>query len=105
MPKKVLHPKNFNTKKVSGKPSLYLISWIDAFSDQEEWVTHQPYELQDYTVHTVGYLIPNNNPNYYTIASTYTDDSNYCCIMNIPAAMVTSKLELSPMKDSLSKQS
>jgi hypothetical protein len=103
MSKKVLYPKNFNTKKLNDKPPLCLISWIDAFSDQEEWISKNPYELKDYMVHTVGYLIPNDNSNYYTLASTYTDDANYCCIMNIPVAMVASKLELSPIKDSLNK--
>jgi hypothetical protein len=105
MSKKVLYPKNFNTKKVTDKPPLYLISWRDAFSDQEEWLSNQTYELKDYIVHTVGYFIPNNNSNYYTLASTYTDDANYCCIMNIPVDMVTSKLELTPTKDSSNKHS
>ena len=94
MPKKVLYPKNFNTKKPKTLFSRYCIVWRDAYSDQENWSSDDIYSMNDYIVETVGYLIPNDNENYYTLASTVSRDGNYCCIMNIPVNMVISKFEL-----------
>jgi hypothetical protein len=49
-------------------------------------------DTEDYICETIGYLIePNPKKNYYTIASTLTCDDHYCCLINIPKAMVISK--------------
>jgi hypothetical protein len=74
------------------KKKIYKIIWRDAYSEVDEWHDAQSMDTEDYICETIGYLIePNPKKNYYTIASTLTCDDYYCCLINIPKAMVISK--------------
>lgn len=83
-------------KKISSsslkKAKIYRIVWRDAFSEMDEWHDIDSIDDQDYICETVGFLIEDNSKkNYYTIASTITLDDFFCCVINIPKAMVISK--------------
>lgn len=91
-------PRSKNDKKQYIKHSrkIYKIVWRDAFSDMDEWHDEDSIDDQDYICETIGYLIEDNSkPNYYTIASTLTKDDYFCCIINIPKAMVITKSKIS----------
>ena len=71
---------------------LYRIVWRDAFSEVDEWHQEGFLKGEDYLCETVGFLIEDNGrPNYYTIASTITNDEMFCSVMNIPKSMVVKK--------------
>lgn len=93
----VASSKSKQSKKPSVKHSrkIYKIVWRDAFSEMDEWHDEGTIEDTDYICETIGYLIEDNcKPNYYTIASTLTKDNYFCCIINIPKAMVISKTRI-----------
>lgn len=96
-PKSSTKSVSLQKKKVANKSSLqkskiYKIVWRDAFSEMDEWHDTESIEDKDYICETVGYLIEDNSKkNYYTIASTITMDDFFCCVINIPKAMVISK--------------
>jgi len=74
---------------------IYRIVWRDAFTEVDEWHDDTSLTETDYLCETVGYLIENNSKqNYYTIASTITQDSYYCSLINIPKDMVVKKQRL-----------
>lgn len=78
------------------KAKIYHIIWRDAFSEVDEWHDIESVDDGDYLCETVGYLIEDNNKKeYYTIASTMTQDDFFSCVINIPKAMVISKKRLS----------
>lgn len=86
--------KDYN-KNFTHKSKIYHIIWRDAFSEVDEWHDIDSVESGDYLCETVGYLIEDNaKDNYYTIASTITQDSFFSCVINIPKAMVVSKKRL-----------
>lgn len=88
--------KNAKSNLIKHSRKIYKIVWRDAFSDMDEWHDEDSIENQDYICETIGYLIEDNSkPNYYTIASTITKDEYFCCIINIPKAMVISKTRIS----------
>jgi hypothetical protein len=77
---------------VPHKHKVYKIVWRDAFSEMDEWHDTSTVDREDYLCETIGYLIANNGKKeYYTIASTITADGFFCCVINIPKAMVISK--------------
>lgn len=83
------------TKIFTHKAKIYHIVWRDAFSEVDEWHDFDSIEQGDYLCETVGYLIEDNaKDNYYTIASTITQDDFFSCVINIPKAMVISKKRL-----------
>lgn len=87
--------KNDNAKVFTHKAKIYHIVWRDAFSEVDEWHDTDSVDTKDYLCETVGYLIENNGKdNYYTIASTMTQDDFFSCVINIPKAMVVSKKRL-----------
>lgn len=71
---------------------IYHFVWMDAFSEVDEWHDKSSIDSEDYLCQTVGYLIKNTSKkNYYTIASTFTIDKNFSCVIHIPKSMVISK--------------
>lgn len=83
-------------KTFTHKAKIYHIIWRDAFSEVDEWHDIDSIRNKDYLCETVGYLIEDNaKDNYYTIASTITQDDFFSCVINIPKAMVISKKRLS----------
>jgi len=99
--KKVIHNKLHVTKQQNKKPvtanktnfKIYRIVWRDAYTEQDEWHDETTVTGQDYLCETTGYLVA-NKANYYTIASTLTQDSYYCSLINIPKHMVVTKKRL-----------
>jgi len=88
--------KKDNTKPLVKNAPVYYIIWRDAFSETDEWHDSSSIEREDYLCHTIGYLISDNGKsNYYTIASTITEDDYFCMVINIPKAMVISKEKIS----------
>jgi len=84
------------SKTFTHKAKIYHIIWRDAFSEVDEWHDLESVDTKDYLCETVGYLIEENSKdNYYTIASTMTQDDFFSCVINIPKAMVISKKRLS----------
>lgn len=80
---------NFNKKKI------YRIIWRDAYSEVDEWHDESSIDSADYLCETIGYLIENKKSSkYYTIASTVTIEGYFCCLINIPKAMVISKQKI-----------
>jgi hypothetical protein len=80
---------------VKHKNKLYRIIWRDAYSEVDEWHDQSSLDPDDYLCETVGYLIETNKKSqYYTIASTVTCDNYFCCLLNIPKAMVVSKQKI-----------
>lgn len=74
---------------------LYRIVWRDAYTQTDEWHDETSISQEDYLCETTGYLIPDNkNNNYYTIASTITQEGYYCSLINIPKNMVVKKERL-----------
>jgi nicotinic acid mononucleotide adenylyltransferase len=87
--------KNSKPEFSAKKSKIYKIVWRDAFSEMDEWHDYDSIDSDDYICETVGYLIEDNRKhNYYTIASTVTHDDFFCCVINIPKAMVISKKRL-----------
>ena len=86
-------PKKSSIKSpVPHKHKVYKIVWRDAFSEMDEWHDTSTVDREDYLCETIGYLIVNNGKKqYYTMASTITADGFFCCVINIPKAMVISK--------------
>jgi hypothetical protein len=83
------------SKTFTHKAKIYHIVWRDAYSEVDEWHDFDSVDTNDYLCETVGYLIENNGKdNYYTIASTMTQDDFFSCVINIPKAMVISKKRL-----------
>jgi hypothetical protein len=77
---------------VPHKHKVYKIVWRDAFSEMDEWHDTSTVDREDYLCETIGYLIADNGKKqYYTMASTITADGFFCCVINIPKAMVISK--------------
>jgi len=91
--KNVVHTRNNN--KITNK-KIYTIVWRDAYSSEDVWYEDSEHDNSDYLVETTGYLIEseNNNPNYYTIASTITQSGQFCSVINIPKDMVVTKTKL-----------
>jgi len=90
--KPVISSKKSSSKLFSHNAKMYKIIWRDAFSEMDEWHDCESIDREDYLCETVGFLIENNGKNqYYTIASTMTQDNFFCCVINIPKAMVISK--------------
>lgn len=88
----VVAPKKKIEKLSKNKRQVYHIIWRDAFSEADEWHDESSLDCSDYICETIGFLIEDNKkPNYYTIASTVTNDNVFCCVMNIPKAMVIKK--------------
>lgn len=90
----VVSKKEKISKAFTHNAKIYHIVWRDAFSEVDEWhdIETVEDEIKEYLCETVGYLIENNGKNeYYTIASTMTQDDFFCCILNIPKSMVISK--------------
>lgn len=85
-------PKKKIEKLSKNKRQIYHIVWRDAYSETDEWHDEDSIECGDYICETIGFLIEDNKkPEYYTIASTVTNENIFCCIMNIPKAMVIKK--------------
>jgi hypothetical protein len=90
-PHKTPSSPNANTNKFK----LYRIVWRDAYTQTDEWHDETTINQEDYLCETTGYLIEHNtNPNYYTIASTITQEGYYCSLINIPINMVIKKERL-----------
>lgn len=71
---------------------IYHIVWMDAFSEVDEWHDKATIDSEDYLCQTVGYLISNTSKkNYYTVASTFTIDKHFSCVIHIPKSMVILK--------------
>ena len=89
-------PKNKTTPTANSKKfKLYRIVWRDAFTHTDEWHDKDSLRQEDYLCETTGYLINDNkNKNYYTIASTITQEGYYCSLINIPINMVVTKERL-----------
>jgi len=86
-------PKKSQPKAVTPQQP-YLIVWRDAYSSPDEWYTEdQQPENAEYLVYSTGY-ITSSTKDYYTVASTITQENAYCLIMNIPKKMVVSKQKL-----------
>jgi|LakMenE01Jun11ns_1017448.scaffolds.fasta_scaffold9778930_2 hypothetical protein len=83
--------KNVEEDVILPKYPIYYIKWIDAFTETDEWHTLDSITSTDYTCETIGFLIPNNRKNYYTIASTLSVDDHYASLINIPKNMITVK--------------
>jgi hypothetical protein len=96
--KTITYNKPKNRKSVSAnvhKFKLYRIVWRDAYTQTDEWHDFTSLRQEDYLCETTGYLVEDNeNPNYYTIASTITQDGYYCSLINIPINMVVKKERL-----------
>lgn len=73
------------------KHPIYYIKWIDAFTETDEWHTLDSISTADYTCETIGFLVPNDRKNYYTIASTLSIDEHYASLINIPKNMILVK--------------
>lgn len=71
----------------------YRIVWRDAYTEPDEWHDETTITGQDYLCETTGYLV-SSKENYYTIASTLTQDNYYCSLINIPKHMVLKKQRL-----------
>jgi len=84
-----------DTDKVTSK-NVYTIIWRDAYSSEDVWYEEDQHDNSDYLVETTGYLIENStsNPHYYTVASTITQDGQFCSVINIPKHMVVAKTRL-----------
>jgi hypothetical protein len=79
----------------SSKKKIYRIVWRDAYSEVDEWHDESSLDTTDYLCETIGYLMENGkNSKYYTIASTVTIEGYFCCLINIPKAMVVSKQKI-----------
>lgn len=94
-PKNKTTPRKRADNYTSSKKKIYRIVWRDAYSEVDEWHDEDSIDGSDYLCETIGYLIENEkNSKYFTIASTVTIEGYFCCLINIPKAMVVSKQKI-----------
>lgn len=75
------------------RPKLVVITWDDAFSGPQHWVTLEEYSPEPVTPVTVGWLIPRFLNGYVTTADSYmisNDSIQYYGVGHIPEGMVKS---------------
>lgn len=94
--KKVIHTSHHLVKKSVSKKNVpckvYYIKWRDAFTETDEWHDEDSICDEEYICETIGYLIENNKKsNYFTVASTITNEGAFCSIINIPKSMIITK--------------
>jgi len=94
-PKKKITPVKKSENLSFNKKKIYRIIWRDAYSEVDEWHDEDSIDGSDYLCETIGFLIENDkNSKYLTIASTVTIEGYFCCLINIPKAMVVSKQKI-----------
>lgn len=95
--KKVIQPmkppsKQPNSGKAKTTHKMCYIKWRDAFTEPDEWQYLEDLTEEEYICETMGFLIENNKKSeYYSIASTITNDEAFCSVINIPKSMVIIK--------------
>ena len=85
--------KNTQPTANKNKFKLYRIVWRDAYTETDEWHDQTTTSSKNYLCETTGYLVESDQ-NYYTIASTITQEGYYCSLINIPVQMVINKQRL-----------
>ena len=77
------------------KPAMVKITWHDAFSLTESWISLDSIDQEPCVTESIGFLLPNAKAGHVVLAQSINDAEMLDSLLAIPVAMVVATQLLS----------